>query len=159
MVETKRTGAGGLDLVFSVESAGLLELPPAAPPGRRDGLWQATCFELFVRTKGKAYREYNFAPSSEWAAYSFEDYREGMRDLPLNSGPQISARSQADRFDLFVMLPPEALPEEASLLGISVVIVEAGDVRSYWALAHPPDKPDFHHAACFAAPLPAPEAS
>jgi len=40
-------------------------------------------------------------------------------------------------------------------LGLSAVIEEAGGGRSYWALAHPPGKPDFHHSDCFALELPA----
>jgi hypothetical protein len=42
-------------------------------------------------------------------------------------------------------------------LGISAVIETRDRQKSYWALAHPPGKPDFHHADCFAATLPAPE--
>jgi hypothetical protein len=39
-------------------------------------------------------------------------------------------------------------------LGLSAVLEEADGTKSYWALAHPPgDKPDFHHADCFAAQL------
>ena len=35
-------------------------------------------------------------------------------------------------------------------LGLSAVIEEANGRKSYWALAHPPGKADFHHADCFA---------
>ena len=35
-------------------------------------------------------------------------------------------------------------------IGLSAVIEEANGRISYWALAHPPGKPDFHHADCFA---------
>src|SRR5258705_10346512 len=50
-------------------------------PGRRaarfaDGLWRHTCFEVFLARKGsRAYREYNLAPSGEWASYAFSSYR------------------------------------------------------------------------------------
>jgi hypothetical protein len=37
-------------------------------------------------------------------------------------------------------------------------VIEAADGgKSYWALAHPPGRPDFHHAAGFAAHLPSDE--
>lgn len=42
-------------------------------------------------------------------------------------------------------------------LGLSAVIEEMGGTKSYWALAHPPGAPDFHHPTCFAATLPAPD--
>jgi hypothetical protein len=35
-------------------------------------------------------------------------------------------------------------------LGLSALIEETSGRKSYWALAHPPGKPDFHHADCFA---------
>ena len=39
-------------------------------------------------------------------------------------------------------------------LGLSAVIEDTSGGKSYWALAHPPGKPDFHHADCFALELP-----
>ena len=43
-------------------------------------------------------------------------------------------------------------------VGLSVVIEDTDGTKSYWALAHPPGAPDFHHPTCFAATLPAPDA-
>jgi hypothetical protein len=34
-------------------------------------------------------------------------------------------------------------------LGLSAVIEETSGHKSYWALAHPPGRPDFHHSDCF----------
>ena len=43
-----------------------------AEPTRADELWKTTCFEAFLRPLGEErYREWNFAPSSQWAAYDF----------------------------------------------------------------------------------------
>jgi hypothetical protein len=39
-------------------------------------------------------------------------------------------------------------------LGLSAVIEETSGRISYWALAHPPGKADFHHSDCFAHELP-----
>jgi hypothetical protein len=44
-------------------------------------------------------------------------------------------------------------------LGLSAVIEEKDGTKSYWALAHPPGKPDFHHKDCFALTLPAPSSA
>jgi hypothetical protein len=38
-------------------------------------------------------------------------------------------------------------------LGLSAVLEEKDGTKTYWALEHPSDKPDFHHAACFATRL------
>jgi hypothetical protein len=40
---------------------------------------------------------------------------------------------------------------------LSAVIEAKDGSKSYWALAHPPSKPDFHNADCFTARLAAPE--
>jgi len=37
----------------------------------------------------------------------------------------------------------------------STTFEETNGRLSYWALAHPPGKPDFHHPDCFALELPA----
>ena len=34
-------------------------------------------------------------------------------------------------------------------LGLSVVLEETDGTKSYWALAHPPETPDFHMPDCF----------
>ena len=53
-------------------------------PARTDELWRSTCFELFLRfDDDERYVEFNFSPSTRWAAYAFDGYREGMAELPL----------------------------------------------------------------------------
>ncbi len=39
-------------------------------------------------------------------------------------------------------------------LGLSVVIEDVDGNLTYWALAHPSDKPDFHHPDSFVLTLP-----
>src|SRR4051812_5271916 len=74
-------------LRYSVKGCGLV-LPEWQSPGRADGLWQTTCFELFLRPpRSEAYFEFNFSPSSQWAAYAFQGYRTDMRPLPLSVEP------------------------------------------------------------------------
>ncbi len=38
-------------------------------------------------------------------------------------------------------------------LGLSAVLEEKDGTKSYWALAHPDGKPDFHEPGCFTAKL------
>ena len=47
------------------------------------------------------------------------------------------------------------LPVGACQLGVSAVIEETNGRKSYWALAHPPGKADFHHDDGFVLQLPA----
>ena len=78
-------GAGNWVLDFIVDAPPTsLCLPEAARPQRADGLWERTCFELFLRDpESGAYLEFNFSPSGQWAAYRFDGYRAGRRDLDV----------------------------------------------------------------------------
>jgi hypothetical protein len=140
---------------------GDLSLPAATAPTRADELWQHTCFEAFLcATAGAAYYEFNFAPSRQWAAYRFGAYRDEMIVVHQVSAPRFSLQSSGEAYELHAALELDGMPglpsEAAWRLGLSAVIEETNGNKSYWALAHPPGKPDFHHALCFAHELPAP---
>lgn len=124
-------------------------------PGRADNLWKTTCFELFVRPVGQTdYFEFNFSPSGEWAAYGFSDYREGMSELTTIMPPRIMLRTLADKLELSAFLSPGLLTHWPEWdVGLSAVIQTTTGATSYWALAHPPGRPDFHHQHCFRARL------
>ena len=124
-----------------------LRLPPKAEPARADELWKRTCFEAFVRpANAEAYFEFNFSPSAQWAAYAFDAYRSGMRPVDNIAAPRISVRSEAKRFTLRVDLDAGLLPQDAPWrVGLCAIIEHADGEKSYWALAHPPGAPDFHH--------------
>lgn len=135
-----------------------IRLPAFAKPYRTDGLWQHTCFELFHTNTNGGYTEYNFSPSSQWAAYSFDDYRKGMTPFESNDFPPSCAMVEEDTW-LYAMIRlsgPELLPVSIAL---SAVIEETDGTKSYWALRHPPGPPDFHHPDCFALTLEAPPPS
>jgi len=135
---------------------GGLRLPPVVEATRTDELWRHTCFEAFLRVgPGEAYYEFNFAPSTQWAAYRFERYRTGMRVADGIGAPQIEAQSAPDHYALRAALELSHLPHDMPWrLGLSAVIEETSGNKSYWALAHPPGRADFHHADCFAHQLP-----
>ena len=128
-------------------------MPPYAGSGRADELWKTTCFELFAQDRDGSYVEFNFSPSQRWAAYRFASYREGMIEADAGEGPQID-HQQGERFFVMTVKVP-GLRLEAERIGLSAVIEEQGEIKSYWALAHPEGRPDFHDAACFIAGLPA----
>jgi len=128
-------------------------IPEGVEPQRADGLWQSTCFEAFLRIPGvDAYREWNFAPSGEWAAYDFQSPREGRCDAEV-AAPYIRIEDNFTWWALGATIPVDA--DAIWALGLSAILEEKNGTKSYWALAHPPgDKPDFHAADCFAASLP-----
>ena len=145
---------GWLALRWRVEGAAGLVLPPFAGQGRADGLWRTTCFELFCRKPGEVpYCELNFAPSERWAAYDFAAYREGMQERAMFRTPVITPRRGRDVLLFDVALRLADLPRLPFEFGVTAVLEERSGAKSYWALDHRGEAPDFHDPACFAARL------
>jgi len=148
-----------------------------------DDLWRHTCFEAFLRVgEEEGYLEYNVAPSGDWKAYSFLGYREGREaakgaglarlDLDRRTRPLTAekrAQYEASGLDSMERFEPSYFSAKAQLslpraltlaldrpwhLGLSTVVEERNGRLSYWALAHPPGDPDFHHRDCFVLELP-----
>jgi len=154
-VEVQTRGAM-LELHYSVEGdIGRLIVPIQAASRRGDKLWQHTCFEAFIAEEDVAlgYREFNFASSTEWAIYQFSGYRNGMTVVDVEHAPSIAVQRAEDRLILTARMDLEPLSDldrnRRLRLAVSAVIEELDGRISYWALAHPPGKPDFHHADGF----------
>jgi hypothetical protein len=155
-------GADRLALRYELAGAlPSLRLPSwVAEPARREGLWQNSCFELFMGAPGQhAYLEANFSPSGHWAAWVFHDYRASPITIEMTA-PQIAMpRRDAEA----LVLEAELLIDAALLarlvpgahdasqcawrLGLTAVLESQEGALSYWAIAHPRTRPDFHDAA------------
>ena len=158
-VEVQPHEAGWWFLSYAVEPGDALLLPDYHF-ARLDRLWTNTCFELFIKIQGGGYREFNFAPAGGWNAYAFRDWRRGMTPLAMTIEPNLVDVRIDDRvprlpavYSLDVVLPKEAV-ERGTKMSLAAVIEEKGGAKSYWALAHPPGPPNFHHAAGFTTTLP-----
>lgn len=153
----KREGA---ELRLRYQLSGTLDsvvVPPPATdtPERRDGLWEHTCFELFLAAEGaQPYWEVNLAPNGDWNLYRLEDYRQGLQPVPDREAMPFTVNKGAEGLHLTITL---ALPEELGQackarplrLGMSAVIEQQGGVVSYWALAHGGAEADFHRREDF----------
>ena len=150
------TPDGGLAFTYALKGdLARVRIPPPRPPQRADRLWQHTCFEAFVAVTGEqAYREFNFAPSGEWAVYDFQRFRAGGQSVKEGSAPQITVRSASASLKLNAVVGQDRLPAIAPgarlKLALCAVIEEESGRLSYWALNHAPGRPDFHHAEAFA---------
>lgn len=129
----------------------MIAVPTVAEPGRFDNLWQTTCFEIFWSHDGTSYREFNLSPSTRWACYDFDAFREGMRDAPAEVEIAVTVTDTELRLtaDIRSTLP---LPATVALNGI---IEDADGVNRFWALAFRPGAPEFHASECRALGLPA----
>jgi hypothetical protein len=143
-----------LNLWFGVGApAARFRVPDAeSDPSRRDGLWQSTCFELFLKVPGQeAYREWNFSPSGDWAAYDFTTERTGMSPSEIANPPYIRVEDNLTWWGVGATI---SVPSDLHLVAaISAVLEDAEGRRTYWALHHPRPEPDFHHPGCFTARL------
>ena len=130
-----------------------LRVPLERPACATDRLWEHTCFELFVARSGApGYHELNFAPYGTSAVYAFEDYRQRLESDLTAKTPR---RQWGDAsFELIAEIELSALDpayvDAEIVLGVSAVIEDIDGQLSYWALAHPQPKPDFHHRDAFA---------
>jgi hypothetical protein len=151
---TLRPADDGLAVSFEIDAdRAALRWPAVAPPAFRDGLWRHSCLELFAAGPGAAYREFNFSPSSEFAAYEFDGYRSGMRALDLGGMPTIHWRDGPPHISIEIGLQDRWLAD-AQVVGLAAVLEHSDGSLSYWALRHPGSTPDFHHRDGFIAGWP-----
>lgn len=160
--EVRRSPQGALAITFRLAGdAAALRIPEPAPPRFAMQLWEHTCFELFIGVDGvAAYHEFNLAPSGAWAAFEFARYREvtALGDKAL--APRIAVRRPSGRLELDATVALDRLSPAhrgaALRLALAAVVEDRDGALSYWALQHPPGKPDFHDGAAFALRLDAP---
>ena len=160
-VSQEWTESGQLWLRYHIDGEqSAISTPDPANGERRDNLWQTTCCELFVRIPGdEAYGEYNFSPSSQWAAYQFSAFRKDMANMEVPGVPEIYCDASETHLALeTTLLLPERFEKHDLKASFSVVIEEVDGPKSFWAVTHPAGEPEFHHRDCFSADLKASKA-
>jgi hypothetical protein len=126
-----------------------IAVPVVAAPGRFDNLWKTTCFEIFWSHDGTSYREFNLSPSTRWACYDFDAFRQGMRDAPAEVEIGVTVTADTLRLDASIR---STLPVPATV-ALNGIIEEADGVNRFWALAFRPGAPEFHASECRALEL------
>jgi hypothetical protein len=131
-----------------------LIIPSEGAARRAHELWLHTCFEAFLGAVGlPGYHEFNFAPSRAWAMYRFSAPRQGMAVVTDARAPHLAMQRTAAGItleatifwrDLIPQIPPPRLR-----IAMAAVVEDEGGRLSYWALRHPPGRPDFHHPDSF----------
>jgi hypothetical protein len=140
--------ADRLHLEYTVEGDwSRLAVPLPAGPRRVDGLWRHTCFEAFIAGAADPYVEFNCAPSGAFAAYRFAAYRRERSDLHSLTELPIATNSAPAQFRLEAAIDLKCLAGvllAPFALGLAAVLEDRSGALSYFALAHPPGRPDFH---------------
>jgi len=158
-----RAPDGGLVFFYQISGDMVrLRIPAPQAQSRSDGLWEHTCCEAFLALAGDpAYREFNFSPSGQWAAYAFSGYRRLQQSSTATAAPRISASLTEGRLQLTATLDAESLPPGGAATALQIglaVVIESSDTvageRSYWALRHAAGPADFHRRDTFVLELP-----
>ncbi len=145
-VRRLQPGRLGLRYVLTGE-IGAIAWPAPGPSTRTDALWRHSCFEVFAQ-RSAGYCEFNFAPSTQWAAYEFDGYRTGMRPLDV-AAPTITVQHDEMQFILEAECTLPKSFETPLRLALCAVIEDLDGTLSYWALNHAEGQPDFHHPDSF----------
>lgn len=136
--------------------------PASAAAQRRPDLWRHTCFELFAgRNSDHGYLEFNFAPSGDWAAWAFSDYRSGGSELEAARVGVSTRSAEAGHWQLRAQAEFTAAHDAAAAAGspatwwlnLAAVIEAVDGSLTYWAAHHAGARPDFHDRASFCVPL------
>ena len=150
------------------DPGGRVALGPVAPatqPARRERLWEHTCVEAFIAPgDGTPYWELNVSPSGDWNVYRFERERSGMAPETRIAGLAAFGATAGPGGGVAIAaeLDLSPVPELADAglagpgsaggglaLGLAAVLGSVAGERSYWALRHAGEVPDFHRRESF----------
>ena len=125
---------------------------PAARPARRHGLWEATCFEIFLGVKdAPGYWEFNLSPAGHWNVYRFAGYRQGMAEEEAFTSLPFSVRRRPDSLGVALELELERIVavDQPLAVALAAVIKFKDQGLTYWALTHPGAEADFYRRDSF----------
>ncbi len=145
-----------LDFVLKADLREILLPEKFEGAERTDNLWEHTCFEAFISLEsGPEYLEVNLAPSGQWNIYEFSSYRASRIEAEqVNCKPLILKAKTNFNIQTEIDLSQVAWIKNSKKnmdlqIGLTGVIELKNHVKSYCALTHKSDKPDFHRKESF----------
>lgn len=115
---------------------------------RQHGLWNATCFELFLKPVGQEhYYEFNWNTESAWNLYRFDRYR--IPQPPMENFEFSLNKKSWNGKTLELEIFNES-PHEKFKAGLSAILLDTKGTMDFFALSHPAREADFHDARSFA---------
>ncbi len=123
---------------------------------RVDNLWEHTCFEAFIALENSPqYLEVNLAPSGQWNIYEFKSYRASRLEAEQVTCKPLVLRAKTNfnmqtKIDLSAVSWIKNSKKDVDVqLGLTGVIELKNKLKSYCALTHKSEKPDFHRKESF----------
>ena len=145
-----------LDFMLKSDLREIILPEPVEHPGRADNLWEHTCFEAFIALENSPeYLEVNLASSGQWNIYEFKNYRSSRieADQVTCKTTILKAKTnfniQAEIGLGGVQWIKNSKKDVDLQIGLSGVIELKNKIKSYCALTHKSEKPDFHKKQSF----------
>jgi hypothetical protein len=127
-----------------------------------DRLWEHTCCEVFVAPSASDrhvehvehahYVEWNFSVTGQFARFEFSSYRRRTTTV-VRVPARLSVVAQDRELQIEARAPLRPGVGDSARIALATVIEDDAGTLSYWAMRHPSDRPDFHHADGFALAL------
>ena len=120
-------------------------VPPSAPVGPLDKLWEYEVVELFIYGANQRYTEIELAPSGHYLVLQLDGIRNPVASqLPI----EYTAHIHQDRWTGTARIPKALLPPSPNQIN-ATAIHGSGKERTYLSwIALPGDTPDFHQPKC-----------
>ncbi len=128
---------------------------PVDLPARVIGLWESTCFEMFIKNNEKEeYLEFNCSSANNWNIFYFPKERAALKEFTSITNLASSSVLKQDKLTVSFWIDLKKLPidfwiEGQMSLGLTSVIESTSGELSYWALNHIDSKPNFHNPKSF----------
>lgn len=120
------------------------------------GLWEKTCFELFLKNTKGNYLEFNFSSVFEWNCFYFKQKGDQLKEYEDFKDNHISfdLLRSLETFMLIAKIDITAFPDGFLELGnmeagITTITKFKDNSKEYWALSHEDTRPNFHHFKSF----------
>lgn len=122
---------------------------------RKLGLWNETCFEIFLQFENGHYIEGNFNLAFNWNMFYFKTYRENplveWQDIEKNPIKDILLSREKS---ILIVEFPENIKKifsdkKITALSLTAVIKLKNGLTHYYAIKHADSKPNFHHPDSF----------
>ncbi len=150
------TGVLKIAYELSGEDLSKILLPsPLINPGRVIGLWESTCFEMFIKNSNSdEYLEFNVTSEYTWNVFHFPNKKARLKEYLEIANLGVSAVNSKDKFCLTCWFSVDKLPsyfwsDGKMNIGLTAVIETKENELSYWAIKHADDKPNFHQHDTF----------
>lgn len=133
----------------------LLLPDPLLSPGRVIGLWESTCFEMFIKNgTDEQYLEFNVSSEYNWNVFHFPNKKARLKEYQGISNLGVSAVTSEKNFCLSYWIPLDKLPSHFWMdgnmnIGLTAVVESKQGTITHWALKHADTKPNFHHEDSF----------